>query len=354
MKTRTLTPLTVAVLVGLASLVGAYTYTQAATKVATTTLESEMQDPAKQVAFRKEAELLLVCDQISDPQQKVAAFAKQAVMKWDRKQMGCGVRYGFELAQAQPENIELQLQVLGAHVEYFSVLDKSYSRLYSASPVKDVELRLRWTETNEHSAVLLKRLEPLAGQVPEIPALRGINTLLSRQHEAPEKEKLAAAGLALEDLESAIKAKPDVLDGAALLTLGTVISGLPEFAGGDSERAIKLLEEGNTLQPQNLQLKTALIDAELGERNSSKALIVLQAAMKISNEGQNEQDYVDSLRTLVGQAMRLEQRELAKQIDVRRDDFLAAHPYLDKRKSSAAVGHGGVDPFTGQDPEKIQ
>lgn len=355
MKTRPLTPLAVAAFVGLAGLLGAYTHAQAETEVSgTTTLEAEMQDPVKQAAYRKEAQLLLVCDPLNDAQEKAAAFARMAVMKWDRKQMGCGVRYGFELAQAQPENIEIQLQVLGAHVEYFSVLDKSYSRLYSSSPVKDVELRLRWIETRDHCAVLLKGLAPLADEVAEVAALRGINTLLSLQHEASEKEKLSAPGLALGDLESAIKAKPDVLEGAALLTLGMVIAGLPEFAGGDIERAIKLLEQGNTLEPQNLQLKTALVDAELGERNNHRALSVLQAASKITAEGQNEQDYTDSLRILVGQAMRLDQRELAKQIDVRRNDFLEAHPYLDKRKSSAATGHGGVDPFTGQDPEKIQ
>jgi tetratricopeptide (TPR) repeat protein len=354
--TRIPTPLAVAVLLGLASLTGAYTNAQAETKAAnaTVTLEAELLDPAKQAAYRQEAEKLLACDPISDPQEKAAAFAKLAVMKWDRKQMGCGVRYGFELAQLQPENVELQLQVLGAHVEYFSVLDKSYSRLYSSSAVKDAELRLRWAETREHNETLLKGLAPLAGQVPEITALRGINTLLSLQHEAGEKEKLAAPGLALGDLEAAVKAKPDVLDGAALLTLGTLILGLPEFAGGDIDRAIKLLEQGNEIVPNNLQLKTALIDAELGERNKDKALAILQAAMKISEEGQNGQDYADSLRILVGQAVRLDQRDIAKQIDTRRDAFLAAHSYIDPRKTSAATGHGGVDPFTGQDPDKIQ
>ena len=355
MKIRPPKPLTVAALVGLAGLLGAYTHAQAETKApATTTLEAEMQDPVKQAAYRKEAESLMVCDPLKDAQQKAAAFARLAVMKWDRQQMGCGVRYGFELAQAQPENVELQLQVLGAHVEYFSVLDKSYARLYSASPVKDVELRLRWTETREHSAQLLKGLAPLAGQVAEVSALRGINTLLSVQREASEKEKLTAPGLALGDLEAAIKAKPDVLDGAALLTLGSVIATLPEFAGGDTERAIQLFEQGTALKPQNLQLKTALVGAELGERNNQKALDVLREAANLSDEGQNEQDYADSLRIMVGQATRLDQRDLAKQIDVKRDAFLAAHPYLDKRKTSAAAGHGGVDPFTGQDPEKIQ
>lgn len=354
MKTKP-RPHAVAVLIGLASLLGAYTLAQAESKaVNTTTLEAEMQDPVKQLAYRKEAEKLLVCDPINDPAKKAAAFAGLAEMKWDRQQMGCGVHYGFELAQAQPENIELQLQVLGAHVDYFSVLDKSYSRLYSTSPVKDAELRLRWIETREHSEALLSRLAPMAGEIAEIPALRGINTLLSPQHESSEKEKLTAPGLALVDLEAAVKAKPDVLSGVALLTLGTVIMGLPEFAGGDIERAIKLLEQGSTLEPQNLQLKTALIDAEIGERNNEKALAALKAASSIGDEGQNQQDYVDSLRTLAGQAMRLDQHELAKQIDTRRNSFLDAHPYLDKRKSSATAGHGGADPFTGEDPGKIQ
>ncbi|MCY1333054.1 hypothetical protein D9M68_314380 [compost metagenome] len=350
MKTkRTLLPLALAALAGLGQLsVGPVQAETSAAPVASSS------DAAKQAELLKEAQLLLVCDPINDAQEKAAAFAKLAVMKWDRKQMGCGVRYGFELAQAQPENIELQLQVLGANVEYFSVLEKSYSRLYSSSPVKDVELRLRWTETRERSVALLKGLAPLADQVPEVLALRGINTLLSLQREASEKEKLAAPGLALNDLEAAIKAKPDVLDGAALLTLGSVITVLPEFAGGDPERAIELFVQGTRLAPTNLQLKVALVDAYLGERENDKAVAVLQEVAKVGADGQNEQDYADALRTFSGQAVRLQQIDLAKQLATTRDAYLKAHPYLNQRKTSASVGHGGVDPLTGEDPDQIK
>jgi tetratricopeptide (TPR) repeat protein len=355
-RTRTPTPLAVTLLLGLTALTGTCTQVLAeprSTRTATT-LEADLLDPVKQAAARQEAEKLLVCDAIGDPQEKAAAFARLRVMKWDRKQMGCGVRYGFELAQRQPKNIELQLQVLGAHVDYYTVLDKHYSRIYSASAVKDAELHLRWNETREHSAVLLDRLAPLADQIAEVPALRGLNTLLSLQHESDDKEKLSAPGRARGDLEAAVKARPDVLEGTALLVLGNLIAALPEFAGGDTERAIMLLEQSNEIAPKSLQMKTALIDLELGERNADKALALLNVAIGIGEEGQNAQDYADALRVLAGQALRLDQRDLAKQIDTRRDAFLAAHAYIDPRKTTATTGHGGVDPITGQDPEKIQ
>ncbi|MFC5695477.1 hypothetical protein ACFPU0_07865 [Pseudomonas sp. GCM10022186] len=350
---KKLMPLAIAVMVGQTGLAGGLAYAET-NAPATTTLEAELQDPAKQGIYRKEAEKLLLCEELSDPKAKAAAFAKLAPMKWDRKQMGCGVRYGFELAQAQPDNIELQLQALGALIEYFDVLDKSYSRLYSASPVMDIELSRRWTDTRNQSKALLAGVEQLSGQIAEVVALRGLYTLFSLQHEATEKEKIASPSMALPDLEGAVKMKPGVLDGGGLLALGTVLLTLPEFAGGDLERGIALLDQGSELSPQNLQIKTALIDAEISERNQPKALAVLKDAANISEQGQNEQDYADELRKLSGQAVRLEQTELAKQLQTRRELFLAAHPYLNKRLSTATAGHGGVDPFTGQDPENIQ
>ncbi|MGQ7814525.1 hypothetical protein ACUTAH_02410 [Metapseudomonas furukawaii] len=348
---RTLLPLALAVMAGLSA---GFVLAETPSSPVTTSLEADLLDPVKQAAYLKEAQALLVCVEPADAKAKAAAFAELTVAKWDRQQMGCGVRHGFELAQAQPDNVELQLQALGAQVEYFDVLDKGYGRLYSESPVKDIELRLRWNETREHAEILLERLQPLAGQVAEVLALRGVYRLASVLRETPESDKMQAPALALPDLEAAIKLKPEVLDGGGLLMLGSVLLRLPEFAGGDTELAIELLSQGNRLAPQNLQLKVALLDALLGERENAKAIAVLQEAAKIGADGQNPQDYADALRTLGGQAVRLQQMGLAKQLAGTRDAYLQAHPYLNQRKSTATAGHGGVDPLTGEDPDKIQ
>lgn len=349
--TRLLFPLGLAALTLFSS---GYPLAQSKTAATTGSLAADLEDPVRQAALRKQAERLLDCPRPADAKSLAAAFAEQAAMKWDYSKMGCGVRYGFELAQLQPDDVPLQLQALGAQVDYFTVLDKEYSPLYSASALKDAELKLRWTQTRQRAQTLLERLQPAAEQVPEVLALRGVYHLLSLQHEAPESEKLKAPGLALPDLESAIKSKPGVLDGAGLLTLGSVLMDLPEFAGGDSERAVALFVQGAGVAPANLELKIALINAYLAERAQDKAVAVLRQAAAIPAEGQNLQDYADALRSLSGQAVRLQQMDLARQLAERRDALLAGHAYLNPRKSTATAGHGGVDPLTGEDPDKIK
>lgn len=349
--TRLLFPLG---LVALTVLSGGYSLAQSKSASTTGSLAADLEDPVLQAAVRKQAERLLDCPKPANATALLADFAQQAAMKWDYAKMDCGVRYGFELAQAKPDDLALQLQALGAQVDYFAVLDKEYSPLYSASALKDAELSLRWMQTRKRAETLLARLQPVAGQVPEAWALRGIYNLLSLQHEVPESEKLKAPGLALPDLEAAIKQKPGVLDGVGLLILGSVLAELPEFAGGDSERAIALFVQGNEVAPSNLELKVALINAYLAERGQEKATAVLRQAATIPADGQNPQDYVDALRTLSGQAVRLQQIDLARQLAERRDVFLAGHAYLNPRKSTATVGHGGVDPLTGEDPDKIK
>lgn len=352
MKTiRQLFPLGLAVLTVLGS---SWLLAQDKPATGTGSLATDLADPARQTAARQQAERLLECPQPADVAALATAFAEQSVMKWDYMKMGCGVRHGFELAQARPDDIPLQLQALGAQVDYFAVLDKEYSPLYSASALKDAELSLRWTQTRQRAQTLLARLQPIAAQVPEVLALRGIYQLVSRQHEVAEREKLKAPELALPDLELAIRHKPEVLDGAALLTLGSVLASLPEFAGGDTERAMALFIQGGELVPANLELKIALINAYLAERAQEQAVAVLRQAASIAPQGQNPQDYADALRSLAGQGVRLQQMAQARQLAARRDAFLASHPYLHARKTSATAGHGGVDPLTGEDPDNIK
>ena len=309
--------------------------------------------PEEQAAINRQAQAELVCAPIADAAAKAEAFGLLSAMKWDRKKMGCGAQYGYELAQANPQDVEFQLRALGVQVDYFAVLDKNYSRLYSSSPMKDRELSLRWQTTRERSQALIERLQTMSKKVPEVVALHGIYILASATQETSDKEAFAAPGRAIPHLEAAVEQKPEALDGAALLVLGQVLLQLPEFAGGDIDRAIALLEQGGKLAPANVAVKVALIDACIAERRNDEALVTLKEAADIPAQGQNEQDYADSLRTLAGQAVRLGQQLLAREIASRREHFLDAHPYLDRRKSTASAGHGGVDPITGEDTDKI-
>jgi len=60
-----------------------------------------------------------------------------------------------------------------------------------------------------------------------------------------------------------------------------------------------------------------------------------------------EQEVADGLRIGAGLARRLGDKELAKEITVKRDALLAGNPQLLTRQSESMGGHGGVNPLTG-------
>lgn len=308
-------------------------------------------DPAIIEKYRNDAREKIVCQRLQTPEELSKQFTSLSSMKWDRAKMGCGVSYGAALAKADPDNVELQMAALGANIEYFSVLLQGYSDHYQSIELSS-ELAVRWETARNSAEAILLRLNPYADDVVEVRVLRAAYWLLATQKGAAQNETNEAIAKATVDLETAIATKPEVLDGLGLQLLAQILLSLPEFLGGDSLRAIELLEKARAVNPNSFAITRTLIEAYLGERRNAAAIDLLETALEI-DAGDDLQSYVDETLLLGGMAVRVGQEELGKAYGAARDSTLKLHPYLQVRKSQASLGHGGVNPITGEDPDAL-
>lgn len=318
-------------------------------------------DSAMVEKFREEAEAKTQCPPVAD---KWAAYTEGSAKKWDRAAMGCALSYGsdaaFELSipssaiwaflTFRAGNIEKNLTVLGSNIEYFDVLAKSYAEFYQGIELES-ELSLRWEQTRKRCEAILARLSPLEEQVPEVRVLRAAYLLASTRKETPVKQQTKSAQAAIKDLEIVVKDSPKTLDGLPQFLLGETLDRLPEILGGNSERAVSLLEEAHRRNPVQLDFDIALATAYIGGPTPDKALPIVQSVLTLDPERQNPQDYIDDLKYVVGLAQRIKRPDLALALETQENAFSAKHPYVLQRIDAAAFGHSDENPITGAAPE---
>lgn len=322
---------------------------------------SDQEKPEVRARYAVEAGRRMACPPAPTPKERWQAFEKASTHKWDHGAMGCAVEHGAASLEDislptnlvwawftfRVSNIERHLEVLGGHLEYFDALHKLYGPHYAGIEMA-IELGLRWQKTKASAEKILARIDPLMPKLPEARLLRAAFLLAATQREATALEQNAAVKKAMVDLEAVLKDKPEALDGLAQLLAGQVLVTLPEMLGGDALRGIELLEGALRLNPTDLSVHRALVEAYLGERENDKAVALLKEALAVDPALENPQDYVDDTRFLGGVADRLGQAELVQGFREARRARLAAQPELLPRRQTAAFGHGGENPLTGE------
>jgi tetratricopeptide (TPR) repeat protein len=292
------------------------------------------------------------CPVIEDPEVLAERFAELIETKWDRQAMSCGAGYGYQLALLSPDDIELELAALGAQIAYLDALGRQYPRLYQAGELGR-ELGVEWRATGERGEALLRDLDRLEPAPAEASILKAAFLLASVAQEASVQEEFAAIPPALQSLERGIESDPEALDGLGLMMLGRLRIALPVFSGGNVDEAVELLEKGIEVAPESIEMHRWMVEAYLARRDNARAVEVLASAANLGGADINPQDLADILVDLGGLAFRLEQPALNEKFRQRRQALLLERPYLLQRKSTAKLGHGGVDPLTGQDPNEL-
>lgn len=309
---------------------------------------AELARPEVIARYEKAAQPKLACAQPTSAEALALAYQDLATHKWSRSELGCAARYGFQLAQAQPTNVELGFGALVTQLDYLDLLASEYEGLY-AGPETSAELRLRWRQARSQGQALVEQLEPLAGKTLEFRTLRATFWMASTVKESNPVDAAAAAAKALPELEAVVAEKPETLGGLPLMLLGRMTFLLPEFAGGDPVRAIELLRQGVAVNPQDMVMRRWLAEVLISERQYPEAREVIKAAIAAPANPAEPQAYADELRAMAGLARRANDEAMAEQVSQQRSRFLDAHPHLLARRSTASFGHGGADPFTGKE-----
>lgn len=281
------------------------------------------------------------------PEQFEARVTELSAAVWDRNSLGCAADLTSAAAAGAPADVALQIQALLANVTYISHVNLLWD--FDLYGIRVPEWSARIKHAVEQADAIDQRLSTGPDDDPDLVAARALYKLTWPNKITDTKTVMKETRAALALLEQAVTKDPQALGGNALWILGRVYFDLPEFAGGDAVKAVKLLERAHSQTPNNISLLRYCAYVYAQERNPSMAKQRLSEMLAVATNPTDLQTVADELKNARDLATRLPDPALAQQLTEKRDTLLKAHPQLLARKPTAANMHGGVDPITGKE-----
>lgn len=280
------------------------------------------------------------------PEQFEARVTALSAASWDKNSLGCAADLLSAAAEGAPTDVALQVQALLANVSYLSHVNLLWD--FDLYGVRVPEWSARLQHAIDHAKAIDQRLVA-ASDDPDVMSARALYKLTWPVKMADTKTVMTETRAAQALLEKATAKDPGALGGNSLWILGRVYFDLPEFAGGDGVKALKLLERAHAQTPKNISLLRYSAYVHAQDRNPPLAKGRLVEILAVDPDPTDLQTAADELKNARDLATRLADAALAQQLTDKRDALLKAHPQLLTRKPTAANMHGGVDPITGKE-----
>ncbi len=281
------------------------------------------------------------------PEQFEARVAELSAAVWDKNSLGCAADLMSAAAEGAAADPATQVLSLLANVAYISHVNLLWD--FDLYGIRVPEWSARIQHAIGHANPIDQRLAALPVEDADILAARALYKLTWPTKVADAKTVITETRAAQALLERAVAKDPKALGGNALWVLGRVYYDLPEFAGGDGVKAVKLLEQAHAQTPKNLSLLRYSAYVYAQDREPARAKARLAEMLAVEPDPADLQTAADELKNARDLATRLKDATLAQKLTDKRDVLLKAHPQLLARKPTAANMHGGVDPITGKE-----
>lgn len=284
---------------------------------------------------------------VPPPEQFEARVTQLSTSTWDKNSLGCAADLMFVAADNAQSDIGLQVRALLATTAYIAHVNLLWD--FDLYGIRVPEWTARIQHAIEHGNVLDQRLAAMPVEDPDLMSARALYRLTWPTKVADAKTIMIETRAAQALLEKAVVKDPNALGGNALWILGRIFFDLPEFAGGDGVKAVKLLEQAHAQTPGNLSMLRYSAYVHAQDRNPALARTRLTEMLSVDPDPADLQTAADELKNARDLATRLPDAALAQKLTARRDALLQAQPQLLARKPTAANMHGGVDPITGKE-----
>jgi tetratricopeptide (TPR) repeat protein len=300
--------------------------------------QSRVEDSAKDAVYE--------CPVPSDAAALQAKVEQLYPQKSDRNALGCAADLLFMAAQGSPEDPQLNVQALLVTSEYIDHVNTLWD--FDIYGVRQPEWAARLGHAIPQGKALAEQVAKLAPEDPTAECARAYFQVVWPFKSADAKTALTSSRDAIPLLEKATAKQPGALDGNCLLILGRLYYEVPEFAGGDMDKAAATLNKATEVAPNNFAVQRYLAYVRLQANDADGAKKALAQMLPIEPSPLDLQLMADELKNARDLAHRIPATELETQLTAKRDALLKAHPELLTRASSAANMHGGVDPITGK------
>lgn len=281
------------------------------------------------------------------PEQFAARVSELSAAVWDKNSLGCAADLLSAAATGAAADVATQVQALLANVAYIAHVNLLWD--FDLYGIRVPEWSACITHAIEQANSIDQRLATVPADDPDLMAARALYKLTWPNKVTDTKTVMKETRAALALLEQTVAKDSKALGGNALWVLGRVYFDLPEFAGGDAVKAVKLLEQAHSQTPQNISLLRYSAYVHAQDRNPPLAKRRLTEILAVEPDPADLQTAADELKNARDLATRLPDPALAQKLTEKRDALLKAHPRLLARKPTAANMHGGVDPITGKE-----
>ncbi|MEH6609683.1 MAG: hypothetical protein V7696_09960 [Halioglobus sp.] len=268
---------------------------------------------------------------------------------WDTEALACGAQLYIADADKSPDDIAAQLAAVRANERYMYYLDKIvlYELGYLINWYVDDVPEEKKLNAPMHAMILAQQEQ-----------LRLVRHMRDENRPSPELDYFEAQTLGVSAqaqplLLKAVAADPHDLAGAAHAQLSETYYTLPDILGGDLNKAVSMMQAAGKRSPENPRY-IRILSGYLSELDrDEQAISKLRSLLELTPTQSELQLYTDQLRSASELAKRMDESQLASQLNGTRQDLLDEHPYLQNRKVVSAMGHfGSNDPRTAQSQPK--
>jgi hypothetical protein len=278
---------------------------------------------------------------------KASAAALQSA-DWDQNKLACAADAWFALSEASPKDRDTAFHALMATTEYIN--HENYFWGTDLLGVRHREDSLRISRAQKQGDVLEAKLATLSDAGADILAARALYKLSVIEHMGGNREhQIKESRVAMQLLNEAVTQDRKALNGNALWELARLYNRLPDFAGGDTDKGHQLLAEALLQTPGSPELILYAANVAAQDGNMADAKSKLSAMLALTARPGTLQAFADTLLGAQGLATRLGESDLQNQLAKKRSAFLAKNRQLLTRVQGAALGHGGVNPVTGEE-----
>jgi Tfp pilus assembly protein PilF len=282
------------------------------------------------------------CPEPASPAARLAQARALALLTYDKNKLACAADLYYRLASSPSSGEAIRVAAVRAQIAYLHEVDVEHDLDFAGQQTAEWNIRLA------HGAEQARLL--CAGRQAASPEL---NTVCAeadlREHRYDDpKDYVAAVRRVIPALTEVSRRAPQSLDGLDLVYLGELYLDLPTIFGGDSAKAVSLLERALRYAPKDPRRLSDLALAYEAVGRTREAQGVLPGLAALDPAEGSLQSLADAWMVGEGLASRLGERSMERRFEVQRHRLFVAHPELQTRLRSAIAGHGGVNPLTGK------
>jgi tetratricopeptide (TPR) repeat protein len=301
--------------------------------------QTQVADSQKDAAYE--------CTVPATPDALRAKAEELARATYDKNKLGCAADLWFKIVQAKPADVASLVSAVSIEANYIEKINTLWD--FDLYGIRAPEWSVRLRHAAEQGDNLVSQLASLAPNDPRALTARARYAIAWPAKQADGTKVSAEAHKAIHLLSNAIAKDPRTMDGRALLMLGRLYYELPEFDGGDADKATAALERARTVAPHGQEILGYLAYVYQESGRHDDAVRVLRDMLATEPQESDLQVSADQLRNARDLCKRIGEGQLAGQLDSKRTQLLAQYPQLLTRAPIAANMHGGVDPITGKE-----